>query len=375
MPPGPDNPHSQKEQEMKKLKAGVLGATGMVGQRFVSLLEDHPWFEVSVVAASPRSAGRSYREAVADRWTLSTDIPADVADLTVRNVNEIEAIAGEADFVCSALDMAKDAIRNLENAYARRETPVASNNSAHRWTPDVPMLMPEINAEHVAIIEAQRKRLGTRSGFVAVKPNCSIQPYVPAFEALTEFGPQSASVCTYQAISGAGKTFKSWPEMVDNIIPFIGGEEEKSVMEPLKIWGKVHNGEIRNATGPVISAQCIRVPVSDGHMAATSVSFENKPSREQVVDSWRNFQGDPRAVNLPSSPRPFLTYFEEEDRPQTRLDRDAGKGMGVTLGRLREDNLFDYRFIALSHNTVRGAAGGAILMAELLAAEGYLQAK
>jgi aspartate-semialdehyde dehydrogenase len=271
--------------------------------------------------------------------------------------------------------MDKEDIRNLEDAYAQRETPVASNNSAHRWTPDVPMLMPEINAGHVDIIETQRKRLGTRSGFVAVKPNCSIQPYVPAFEALADFGPQKASVCTYQAISGAGKTFQSWPEMEDNIIPFIGGEEEKSAMEPLKIWGEIHNGEIRNASGPIISAQCIRVPVSDGHMAATSVSFERKPSRGQIIDSWRNFQGNPKAANLPSSPKPFLTYFDEEDRPQTRLDRDAGNGMGVTLGRLREDNLFDYRFIALSHNTVRGAAGGAILMAELLAAEGYLQAK
>ncbi len=360
---------------MKKLKAGVLGATGMVGQRFVSLLEDHPWFEVSVVAASPRSAGRSYREAVAGRWTLDSDIPADIAGLTVRNVNEVDAISGEADFVCSALDMEKEDIRSLEDAYARRETPVASNNSAHRWTPDVPMLMPEINAGHVAVIEAQRRRLGTRSGFVAVKPNCSIQPYVPAFEALADFAPRRASVCTYQAISGAGKTFRSWPEMEDNIIPFIGGEEEKSAMEPLKIWGEIHDGEIRNASGPAISAQCIRVPVSDGHMAATSVSFERKPSREQVIDSWRKFQGDPKAAALPSSPKPFLTYFDEEDRPQTRLDRDAGNGMGVTLGRLRDDNLFDYRFIALSHNTVRGAAGGAILMAELLAAEGYLQAK
>ena len=360
---------------MNRLKAGVLGATGMVGQRFVSLLEDHPWFEISVVAASPRSAGKTYREAVAGRWTLSSDVPSKIADLTVRNVNEVEAIADQVAFVFSALDMEKEDIRDLEDAYARQETPVASNNSAHRWTPDVPMLMPEINAGHVAVIEAQRKRLGTRSGFVAVKPNCSIQPYVPAFEALADFGPRSASVCTYQAISGAGKTFASWPEMEDNIIPFIGGEEEKSAMEPLKIWGEIHNGEIRNASAPVISAQCIRVPVSDGHMAATSVSFEEKPSREQVIESWRTFQGDPKAANLPSSPSPFLTYFDEDDRPQTRLDRDAGDGMGVTLGRLRDDDIFDYRFIALSHNTVRGAAGGAVLMAELLAAEGYLKTK
>lgn len=360
---------------MERLKVGVLGATGMVGQRFVSLLDGHPWFQVVSVAASERSAGRPYREAVGGRWTQSTEIPAAVADLTVKNVNDIDAIAGEVDFVFSALDMDKQDIRALEDAYARRETPVASNNSAHRWTPDVPMLIPEINADHIDVIPAQRKRLGTTSGFVAVKPNCSIQPYVPAFHALADFGPKQASVCTYQAISGAGKTFQTWPEMVDNIIPFIGGEEEKSIKEPLKIWGRIVKGEIVNAKGPVISAQCIRVPVTDGHMAAVSVSFEKKPPADLVIERWKAFQGDARAAGLPSSPRPFLTYFAEEDRPQTRLDRDAGGGMGVTIGRLREDNIFDYRFVALSHNTVRGAAGGAILMAELLKSEGYIQAK
>jgi aspartate-semialdehyde dehydrogenase len=361
---------------MDRLKVGVLGATGMVGQRFVSRLADHPWFEVVSVAASARSAGKTYREAVQGRWTLDSEIPAGIADLVVKNVNEIETIAGEVDFVFSALDMDKADIRSLEDAYAKRETPVASNNSAHRWTPDVPMLIPEINPKHLDIIPAQRKRLGTRAGFVAVKPNCSIQPYVPAFHALSEFGPARASVCTYQAISGASKTFDTWPEMVDNIIPYIGGgEEEKSVREPLKIWGKVTKGEIVNARSPVISAQCIRVPVTDGHMAAVSVSFESKPARDSILERWKTFQGSPRAANLPSSPRPFLTYYEEEDRPQTRLDRDAGDGMGVTLGRLRGDTLFDYKFIALSHNTVRGAAGGAILMAELLKSEGYIQAK
>ena len=360
---------------MENLNVGILGATGMVGQRFVTILADHPWFRVASVAASSRSAGKTYREAVEGRWTQDTGIPEGIADLAVKNVTEIEAIAGGVDLVFSALDMDKGEIRNLEDAYARRETPVASNNSAHRWTPDVPMLIPEINPDHIDVIPAQRKRLGTRSGFVAVKPNCSIQPYVPAFHALSEFGPKTASVCTYQAISGAGKTFDTWPEMEDNIIPFIGGEEEKSVQEPLKIWGKVVKGEIVPAREPVISAQCIRVPVTDGHMAATSVSFEVKPTQDDILECWTSFQGDPRATGLPSSPKPFLTYYTEEDRPQTRLDRDAGSGMGVTLGRLREDTIFDYKFVALSHNTVRGAAGGAILMAELLKSEGYIQAK
>jgi aspartate-semialdehyde dehydrogenase len=361
---------------MPKLKVGILGATGMVGQRFVTLLADHPYFEIVAVAASPRSAGKSYREAVAGRWSQPlVDIPASVGGLIVQKVDEIDGITDKVDFVCCALDMEKDAIRDLEDAYATAETPVISNNSAHRWTPDVPMFIPEVNPEHVEIIPAQRKRMGTKRGFIAVKPNCSIQPYVPAFHALAEFGPKEASVCTYQAISGAGKVFETFPEIVDNIIPFIGGEEEKSIREPLKIWGKIVKNEIVPATAPKISAQCIRVPVTDGHLAAVSVSFARKPSREQILECWRKFSGDPRGTGLPSSPSPFLTYFEEENRPQTRLDRDLGGGMGIGLGRLRDDNVFDYRFIALSHNTVRGAAGGAVLMAELLHREGYLQRK
>ena len=355
---------------MGKLQVGVLGATGMVGQRFISLLSGHPWFEVVSVAASPRSADKTYKEAVSGRWVQAGEIPGPVAGLTVRNVSEIDAIAGEVDFVFSALDMDKEEIRALEDAYAKREVPVASNNSAHRWTPDVPMLIPEINPGHIEVIPAQRKRLGTEYGFVAVKPNCSIQPYVPAFHALSEFGPARASVCTYQAISGASKTFDTWPEMIDNVIPYIGGEEEKSIREPLKIWGTVAEGAIVPAGTPVISAQCIRVPVSDGHMAAVSVSFDKRPSREEILGRWQAFQGDPRAAGLPSSPTPFITFYAEEDRPQTKLDREVGNGMGITIGRLREDNLFDYKFVALSHNTVRGAAGGAILMAELLKSEG-----
>ena len=366
----------QKGNEgMDAMRVGVLGGTGMVGQRFVTLLDGHPWFKVVSVAASERSAGKSYKEAVGGRWAQLSPMPSDVAGLTVKKVTEIDTICGEVDFVFSALDMDKEEIKSLEDAYAKHETPVASNNSAHRWTADVPMIIPEINPDHIDVIPSQRKRLGTRSGFVAVKPNCSIQPYVPAFHALAEFGVTKASVCTYQAISGAGKTFESWPEMVDNVIPFIGGEEEKSIREPLKIWGSIVDGRIEPASSPVISAQCIRVPVSDGHMAAVAVSFDRKPPIETVLSLWRDFKGSPRAADLPSSPKPFLTYFEEEDRPQTKLDRDAGEGMGVTLGRLREDNLFDYRFVALSHNTVRGAAGGAVLMAELLAQEGYIQPK
>ncbi|MSS70240.1 MAG: aspartate-semialdehyde dehydrogenase [Candidatus Latescibacteria bacterium] len=357
---------------MQKLRVGVLGGTGMVGQQFISLLADHPWFEVVSVSASERSAGRPYREAVKGRWVMKKEIPAGAADLVVRNVNEIDRIAGEVDFVFSALDMDKEAIKTLEDTYARREIPVVSNNSAHRWTPDVPMVIPEINPEHLDVIPAQRKRLGVKRGFVTVKPNCSLQPYVPAFHALAEFKAVKASVCTYQAISGAGKTFETWPEMVDNIIPFIGGEEEKSEKEPLKIWGKVADGRIVNADLPVISAQCIRVPVSDGHLAAVSVSFERKPPKGEILERWRTFEGKPQRLGLPSAPKPFLIYFDEENRPQTRLDRDAGNGMAVTLGRLREDHLFDYQFVALSHNTVRGAAGGAILTAELLKAEGYL---
>jgi len=358
---------------MSKLRTGILGATGMVGQKFVKHLAEHPYFEVVSVAASARSAGKSYAESVADRWTMDTPVPAAIGKLMVREVEkDIDAIGGEVDLVFCALDMDKEATRKLEDEYARREVVVVSANSAHRWTPDVPMLIPEINADHLQIIPVQRRRLGTRYGFVTVKPNCSLQPYVPAMEALAEFRPLRASVCTYQAISGAGKTFKTWPEMEDNIIPFIGGEEDKSVREPLKIWGRIEGERIVEAAGPVISAQCLRVPVSDGHLAAVSVSFEKKPPKDEILSRWAAFKGKPQDLKLPSAPTPFLRYFAEDNRPQTRLDRDAGDGMAVTLGRLREDNLFDYKFVALSHNTVRGAAGGAILTAELLKAEGYL---
>jgi aspartate-semialdehyde dehydrogenase len=357
------------------LKVGVLGATGMVGQRFVSLLETHPWFRVAVVAASARSAGQTYGDAVAGRWSLGTPVPPRVASMKVRDASDVEGIAGDVDLVFCAVDMTKDETRALEDAYARRETPVVSNNSAHRATPDVPMIVPEVNPEHAELVVAQRRRLGTKRGFVAVKPNCSIQSYVPAIHPLRDLGPTKVAVATYQAISGAGKTFASWPEMVDNVIPFIGGEEEKSEQEPLKIWGRIDDGRIVPAKAPVISAQCLRVPVSDGHMAAVSVSFEKKTTREEIIGRWRAFSGKPQALGLPSAPKPFLTYFDEDARPQTRLDRDAGKGMGVTLGRLRPDALFDYRFVGLSHNTVRGAAGGAVLTAELLAAEGYLEKK
>ena len=357
------------------LKVGVLGATGMVGQRFVSLLEAHPWFRLTAVAASAKSAGRPYREAVEGRWAMGSPVPARAADLVVRDASDVEAIVGEVDLVFCAVDMTKDETRALEDAYAKRETPVVSNNSAHRATPDVPMMVPEVNPEHAELIVAQRRRLGTKRGFVAVKPNCSIQSYVPALHPLRDLGPTRVAVATYQAISGAGKTFASWPEMTDNVIPFIGGEEEKSEKEPLKIWGRVEDGRVVPARAPVISAQCIRVPVSDGHMAAVSVSLEKKAPRDEIIARWRSFVGKPQTLGLPSAPKPFLTYFDEEDRPQTRLDRDAGAGMGVTLGRLRPDSIFDYRFVGLSHNTVRGAAGGAVLTAELLVAEGYIEAK
>jgi aspartate-semialdehyde dehydrogenase len=357
---------------MEKMRVGILGATGMVGQRFVHLLGNHPWFEVVAVAASPRSAGKTYAEAVAGRWAMPADIPSKVADLTVVDVQTVESLSQEVAFVFSALDMDKQAIRDLEDAYAKHECPVVSNNSAHRWTPDVPMIMPEINPEHLDIIESQRRRLGTSRGFVVVKPNCSIQPYVPAFHALADHRPTRAVVCTYQAVSGAGKTLATWPEMVDNIIPYIGGEEDKSVREPLKIWGRIQDGKIVPADGPVMSAQCIRVPVSDGHMAAVSVSFEKKPPIDLILERWAAFAGKPQSLGLPSAPKPFLQYFGEDNRPQTKLDRDLGDGMAVALGRLRDDNLFDYKFVALSHNTVRGAAGGAVLIAELLHAEGRL---
>ncbi|NVB84505.1 MAG: aspartate-semialdehyde dehydrogenase [Kofleriaceae bacterium] len=358
-----------------KLKVGVLGATGMVGQRFVSLLADHPWFEVTAVAASPSSAGKQYADAVVERWTLPSEVPANVARLTVGNASDVKAISDQCDFVVCAVDMDKAAIKKLEDDYAMAETPVISNNSAHRWTPDVPMMIPEINPDHAGIIEAQRKRLGTKRGFVTAKPNCSLQSYVPAIHPLKSFGPSKIAVCTYQAISGAGKTFESWPEMVDNVIPYISGEEEKSEKEPLKIWGQIKGGEIATATAPTITAQCIRVPVSDGHMAAVFVSFEKKPSKEQILSAWKEFSGKPQQLKLPSAPTPFLHYFEDPSRPQTRLDRDAGHGQAISLGRLRDDAVFDWRFVALSHNTVRGAAGGAVLTAELLKAEGYLVAK
>ena len=359
----------------KKLKVGVLGATGMVGQRFVSLLENHPWYEVTLVAASESSAGKRYAEAVAGRWALKAPIPTATAGLTVCNASEVARIAGEVDFVFCAVDMPKEETAKLEEDYARAETPVVSNNSAHRATPDVPMMVPEVNPEHVAIVDAQRRRLGTKRGFIAVKPNCSLQSYVPALHPLMKFGPKRVAVATYQAISGAGKTFESWPEMIDNVIPFIKGEEEKSEKEPLKIWGQVRDGRIVNATAPVFTAQCIRVPASDGHLAAVFATFEKKPAKEEVLELWRSFEGRPQKLGLPSAPKPFLTYFEEDARPQTRLDRDAGKGMAITIGRLRPDALFDYRFVCLSHNTIRGAAGGAVLTAELLTAEGYIQPK
>ncbi len=359
----------------KKLRVGVLGATGMVGQRFLALLEEHPWYEVTLLAASAQSAGKSYADAVAGRWALKTKVPAAAAKLRVENASEVAKIAPQVDFVFCAVDMSKEETAKLEEDYARAETPVVSNNSAHRGTPDVPMMVPELNPQHAAVIEAQRRRLGVKRGFVAVKPNCSLQSYVPALHPLMDFGPKKVAVCTYQAISGAGKTFESWPEMVDNLIPFIKGEEEKSEKEPMKIWGSIRDGKIVAAAEPVISAQCIRVPASDGHMAAVFVQFERKPSKDEILARWKGFRGRPQELGLPSAPEPFLQYFEDESRPQTRLDRDAGKGMAVTIGRLRPDVLFDWRFVALSHNTVRGAAGGAVLTAELLTKDGYITAK
>jgi aspartate-semialdehyde dehydrogenase len=358
-----------------RLRVGVLGATGMVGQRFVSLLEGHPWFDIAIVAASGKSAGQTYRDATSARWTMSTAIPTKVGDLIVQDASEVASVAGQVDFVFCAVDMTKEQTRALEDAYAMHETPLISNNSAHRATPDVPMMIPELNPEHAEVIVAQRRRLGTRRGFVAVKPNCSLQSYVPAIHPLLDLGPRKVAVATYQAISGAGKTLTSWPEMIDNVIPFISGEEEKSEQEPLKIWGRVEGERIVPAHVPLFSAQCIRVPVSDGHMAAVFLSFERKPSRDDILARWREFSGKPQKLGLPSAPNPFLRYLEDDARPQARLDRDAGKGMAVSIGRLRTDAIFDYRFVALSHNTVRGAAGGAILTAELLVAEGYIDAK
>ncbi|MDO5147249.1 MAG: aspartate-semialdehyde dehydrogenase [Eubacteriales bacterium] len=359
----------------KKLKVGILGGTGMVGQRFLSLLENHPWYEVTTIAASARSAGKTYEEAVGGRWKMQTPMPEAVKNIVVMNINEIEKVAAQVDFVFSAVDMSKEEIRAIEDAYAKTETPVVSNNSAHRWTEDVPMVVPEINPEHFAIIETQKKRLGTKRGFVAVKPNCSIQSYAPALFALREFGPKEVVATTYQAISGAGKTFKDWPEMVGNVIPYIGGEEEKSEQEPLRLFGKVVDGKIEKAELPVITTQCIRVPVLNGHTAAVFVNFEKKPTKEQIIDRWRNFKGLPQELNLPSAPKQFIQYLEEDNRPQVLEDVEFENGMGVSMGRLREDKLYDYKFVGLSHNTIRGAAGGAVLCAELLTAQGYISAK
>ena len=350
----------------KKLKVGILGATGMVGQRFISLLEGHPWFEVVTVAASPRSAGKTYEEAVGGRWKMSTPMPEAVKKLVVLNVNEVEKVAATVDFVFSAVDMSKDEIRSIEEAYAKTETPVVSNNSAHRWTPDVPMVVPEINVEHFEVIADQKKRLGTKRGFIAVKPNCSIQSYAPCLAAWKEYGPKEVVATTYQAISGAGKTFKDWPEMVENVIPYIGGEEEKSEKDPLRIWGKIEDGVIVPAASPVITCQCIRVPVLNGHTAAVFVKFKKKATKEQLVEKLLQFKGVPQELELPSAPKQFIQYLEEDNRPQVALDVDFENGMGISVGRLREDTVYDWKFVGLSHNTVRGAAGGAVLCAELL---------
>lgn len=359
----------------KKLRVGVLGATGMVGQRFISLLENHPWYEVVTVAASPRSAGKTYEEAVGGRWKMTTPMPEGVKKLIVMNVNEVEKVASTVDFVFSAVDMTKDEIRAIEEAYAKTETPVVSNNSAHRWTPDVPMVVPEINPEHFDVIPFQKKRLGTERGFIAVKPNCSIQSYTPALSAWKEFEPYEVVATTYQAISGAGKTFKDWPEMVENIIPYIGGEEEKSEQEPLRIWGHIENGQIVKASEPLITCQCIRVPVLNGHTAAVFVKFRKKPTKEQLIEKLVSFKGLPQEFELPSAPKQFIQYMEEDNRPQVKLDVDFEHGMGVSIGRLREDTVYDWKFVGLSHNTVRGAAGGAVLCAELLTKQGYITAK
>ncbi len=357
---------------MKKYNVGIIGCTGMVGQRFATLLAEHPWFNVSVLAASPRSAGKTYEEAVGDRWAMTVPMPASLKAMTVYDASHVEEVAAKADFVFCAVDMKKDEIRALEEAYAKAECPVVSNNSAHRITADVPMIVPELNADHVEVIPYQRKRLGTKRGFVAVKSNCSLQSYVPALYPLSKWGITKSLVCTYQAISGAGKTFERWPEMVDNLIPYIGGEEEKSEQEPLKIWGRVENGVIVPATSPAFTAQCLRVPVSDGHFAAVFCSFEKKPTREEILETWASFRGRAQELDLPSAPKQFLHYFEEDNMPQTRLHRGLEGGMAISLGRLREDSQYDYKFVGLSHNTLRGAAGGAVLLAELLCAEGYV---
>ena len=361
----------------EKLKVGILGGTGMVGQRFISLLENHPWFEVTTIAASPRSAGKRYEDAIGDRWKMTTPMPEAVKDIVVMNVNEVEKVASEVDFVFSAVDMSKDEIRAIEEAYAKTETPVVSNNSAHRWTPDVPMVVPEINPQHMDVIKYQKNRLGTKRGFIAVKPNCSIQSYAPVLTAWKEFEPYEVVATTYQAISGAGKTFKDWPEMVENIIPYIGGEEEKSEKEPLRLWGEIdeEKGEIVPATSPVITCQCIGVPVLNGHTAAVFVKFRKNPTKEQLIEKLEQFSGVPQELNLPSAPKQFIRYMQEDDRPQVQLDVDYENGMGINVGRLREDTVYDWKFVGLSHNTVRGAAGGAVLCAELLKAQGYITKK
>lgn len=360
---------------MKKYNVGIIGATGMVGQRFMTILDNHPWFNVTVLAASPRSAGKRYEEAVGAKWCMDVEIPEKMKDIIVKNAtDDIEEIASAVDFVFCAVDMKKDEIKALEEAYAKAECPVVSNNSAHRHTPDVPMILPELNDSHAEIIPAQRKRLGTKRGFIAVKPNCSLQGYVPALFPLDKAGfkVKDVLVCTYQAISGAGKTFDTWPEMIDNVIPFIGGEEEKSEKEPLKIWGEIRGDVIVDSDRPNFTAQCLRVPVSNGHMAAAFVRFENKPTKDEILNIWKSYKGKAQELELPSAPKQFLNYFEEENFPQTKLHRDLEGGMAISIGRLREDTQYDYKFVALSHNTLRGAAGGAVLMAELLAAEGYL---
>ena len=359
----------------RKLKVGILGGTGMVGQRFISLLENHPWFEVVTIAASKRSAGKKYKDAVAGRWKLDTPMPESVKDIIVKDVHDVEEVASSVDFVFSAVDMTKEEIREIEEQYAKTETPVVSNNSAHRWTPDVPMVIPEINIEHFDVIRYQKERLGTKNGFIAVKPNCSIQGYVPALAAWKEFEPYEVIVTTYQAISGAGKTFKEWPEMIENIIPYIGGEEEKSEQEPLRIFGHVEDGVIKKADNLLITSQCLRVPVLNGHTAAVFVKFRKKPTKEQLIEKLNSFRGFPQEAELPNAPKQFIKYMEEDDRPQVKLDVNRENGFGVTIGRLREDTVYDYKFVGLAHNTVRGAAGGAVLCAESLVAKGYIKHK
>ncbi len=358
---------------MRKYKVGIIGATGMVGQRFATLLENHPWFEVHALAASSRSAGKTYAEAVGNRWAMTTPMPESMASMVVMDATaDVEKITSLVDFVFCAVDMKKEEIRALEETYAKAECPVISNNSAHRGTPDVPMIIPEINADHAEIIHAQRKRLGTKRGFIAVKSNCSLQSYVPAIHPLMDLGVTKVLACTYQAISGAGKTFATFPDIVDNVIPFIGGEEEKSEQEPMKIWGHIEGDQIVNASSPSITAQCLRVPVSDGHTAAVFASFEKKIPMEEIIRRWESYKGPAQELNLPSAPKQFLHYFTEENRPQAKLDRNLENGMAVSIGRLRPDTQYDIKFVCLSHNTLRGAAGGAVLMAELLCAKGYL---